>query len=152
VGAGVGTAVLGIAALTHEERSIRFAHSRNRLVPLISGIDPDHLYPPFVFQMLTLPDASDGKSPRDELLEAWQRDLERNLPATEQSAARDRLLGDGGSYDETLLTLRADMFEALESKIQGLARDLELLNRSLVQSLSTPDGRTPPPSVVPPSH
>ena len=150
VAAGVGTAVLGIAALTHQERSIQFAHARNRLVPLVTGVDPDHLYPPFVFQMLTLPDASDGKSPRDELLEAWQRDLERNLPAGEQAAARDRLLSDGGSYDETLLTLRADMFEALESKIQGLARDLELLNRSLVRSLSAPDGRrTPPPATSP---
>lgn len=152
VGAGVGTAVLGIAALTHQERSIQFAHSRNRLVPLVTGVDPDHLYPPFVFQMLTLPDASDGKSPRDEMLEAWQRDLERNLPASEQAAARDRLLGDGGSYDETLLTLRADMFEGLESKIQGLARDLELLNRSLVRSLSAPEGQAPPPSAVLPPH
>ena len=149
VGAGVGTAVLGIAALTHEERSIQFAHSRNRLVPLANGADPDHLYPAFVFQMLTFPDASDGKSPRDELMEAWQRDLERELPATQQAAARERLLGDGGSYDETLLTLRADMFEALESKIQGLARDLELLNRSLVRSLSVPDGSAAPPSTAP---
>ena len=149
VAAGLGTAVLGIAALTHEERAIQFAHSRNRLVPLASGADPDHLYPSFVFRMLTFPDASDGKSPRDELMEAWQRDLERELPATQQAAARERLLGDGGSYDETLLTLRADMFEALESKIQGLARDLELLNRSLVRSLSVPQGSTAPPTVVP---
>ena len=152
VGAGVGTAVLGIAALTHQERSIQFAHSRNRLVPLVTGVDPDHLYPPFVFEMLTLPDASDGKSPRDELLEAWQRDLERSVPTSEQAAARDHLLGDGGSYDETLLTLRADMFEGLESKIQGLARDLELLNRSLVRSLSTAEGRVPPPSAPPLAH
>jgi hypothetical protein len=150
VAAGVGTAALGIAALTHQERSIQFAHSRNRLVPLVTGLDPDHLYPPFVFQMLTLPDASDGKSPRDELLEAWQRDLERNLPASERAAARDLLLGGGGSYDETRLTLRADMFEGLESKIQGLARDLELLNRALIQALSKSDGRTPPPATVPP--
>jgi hypothetical protein len=142
IAGGAATTALGVAALTHGERSIRFEHARNRLVPLWRGADPDHLYPSFVFRMLTYPDTSEGKSPRDQLLASWQLQLERSVPAVEQAAARERLLGDGGSYDEGLLTLRAEMFESLESMIQGLARDLELLNRSLVRSLTA---LAPPP-------
>jgi hypothetical protein len=145
IAGGAATTALGIAALTHGDRWLRFEHTRNRLVPLSRGADPDHLYPSFVFRMLTFPDTAEGKSPRDQLLAAWQLQLERSMPATEQTAARDRLLGDGGSYDEALLTLRAEMFESLESTIQGLARDLELLNRSLVRSLTAPPGAAAPP-------
>ena len=137
IAGGTATTALGLAALTHGERAIRFQHARNRLTPLVRGSDPDHLYPSFVFRMLTYPDSSDGKSPRDELLAAWQLQLEDAIPSAQQASARERLLGDGGTYDEALLTVRADMFESLESKIQGLARDLELLNRTLVRSLTS---------------
>lgn len=136
VGAGAAATLLGVAALTHGEREVRFEHARNRLVPLARNADPDHLYPSFVFRMLTSPDTSDGKSPRDDLLQLWQRQLEDSVPAAQQASARERLLSDGGVYDESLLTLRADMFEALESTIQSLARDLELLSRWLVRSLA----------------
>jgi hypothetical protein len=138
IAGGAATTGLGVAALTHKDRSIRFEHSRNRLAPLWRGTDPDHLYPSFVFHMLTYPDASDGRSPRDDLLAAWRLQLEQSTPAAEQGAARERLLSEGGTYDESLLTLRAEMFESLESAIQGLARDLELLNRWLVHSLTSP--------------
>ena len=143
IGAGAAATLLGVAALTHGEREVRFEHARNRLVPLARGSDPDHLYPSFVFRMLTSPDTSDGKSPRDDLLQLWQRQLEDNVPEAQQASARERLLGDGGVYDESLLTLRADMFEALESTIQSLARDLELLSRSLVRSLAVPAPPSP---------
>lgn len=149
IAGGTATTVLGLAALTHGERVIRFAHARNRLTPLVRGSDPDHLYPSFVFRMLTYPDASDGKSPRDELLAAWQLRLDDAIPPAQQASARERLLGDGGTYDEALLTVRADMFEGLESKIRGLARDLELLNRTLVRSLTN---TTPAPSPSAPSR
>jgi hypothetical protein len=148
--AGGGIAGLSIAALTRTEHSIRVAHSRNRLLPLWRGSDPDHLYPSFVFRMLMLPDAAGGTSPRDRLMAGWKADIEKR-PAAEQAAARELLLGDGGVYDETLLILRAEMFELLQSTIQGLARDLELLNRSLVRSLTNESPSPPsfPPEVVP---
>jgi len=145
IAGGGATAALGTAALTHGTGVVRLDHARNRLVPVLRGTDPDHLYPSFVFRMLTYPDASDGKSPRDELLAAWQRQMEDNIEGPDQAAARERLLSDGGTYDEPLLTLRAEMFESLESTIRGMARDLELLNRSLVRSL-TP---LPPPAALP---
>jgi hypothetical protein len=123
-------------------------HARNRLVPLASGVDPEHLYPSFVFRMLTYPDEVDHRTPREELLSAWQAQLDRTVPPSRRAAARQMLLGEGGEYDDDLLALRAEMFESLESAVQGLARDLELLNRSLVRSLTSevlPRAPTPAP-------
>jgi hypothetical protein len=136
---GVTTTALGIAALVHEEHAVAFEHPRNRLTPIARGSDPEHLYPSFVFRMLTSPDDSDGgRTPRDELLAAWQLQLDHAVAASEQGGTRRLLLGQGGHYDDQVLALRAEMFESLESAVQGIARDLELLNRSLVRSLTQP--------------
>ncbi len=115
-----------------------FRHPRNRLTPVVArGADPDHLYPSFVFRMLTLPAAGGSRSPRDQLLETWNRKLDEELSdAAERAAAERLLLGDGGVYDDDLLTLRAEMFEGLESAVNGMTRDLELLNRALVRVLA----------------
>jgi len=141
------TGSLAIVALTHGQPSLLFATSRNRLVPIWNGSDPDHLYPPFVFHMLTYPDDTEGQSPRDRLLAAWKAQLDKSVPEPKRATAQERLLSDGGVYDEALLTLRAEMFESLESAIQGLARDLELLNLSLVHSLSSAPPAQPPGAV-----
>jgi hypothetical protein len=120
-------------ALTHEQHPIRFVHLPNRLTPIEQGTDPDHLYPTFVFRMLTFPGPPEGQSPRDVLLASWQRELDEALPPSEGAAASALLRGSGGRYDETLLSLRARRFENLELSVQGIARDLELLDRSLVR-------------------
>ncbi len=137
VGGGVTTA-FGVAALTHEQHSIMFAHPRNRITPIRNGSDPDHLYPTFVFRMLTFPDAENGRTPRDELLADWQGALDEAAAPNEAACVNALMVSNGGRYDETRLTLRARMFETLESTLQGLARDLELLHRSLVRELATP--------------
>jgi hypothetical protein len=148
---GVSTA-LGVAALNHEQRSIVLDHPRNRIAPIRRGSDPDHLYPTFVFRMLTFPDEPNGHTPRDELLARWQRELDEAVAPTEASCVSQLLVSEGGRYDETLITLRAKMFETLESSLQGLARDLELLHRSLVRELA-PQGPASAPSlpVAPPA-
>ena len=143
VAGGVASTGLGAGALLHEDRPALFEHSRNRLTPVWRGADPDHLYPSFVFRMLTLPPVTGGRTPRDQLLAAWQQQLSDALPGTAAGAAAQVLLGEGGTYDDQLFTLRAEMFESLESAVQGMARDLELLNRSLVRVLTAPP---PPPA------
>ncbi|MES1172882.1 MAG: hypothetical protein ABUL62_01045 [Myxococcales bacterium] len=137
--AGGGAATgLGAMALTHEMHPIRFVHTPNRLEPLERGSDPDHLYPTFVFRMLTFPQPSAQPSPRDALLAVWQRELDETLPPNDAPAASALLQGSGGRYDETLLALRARRFQHLEFSVQGIARDLELLDRSLVRLFTMP--------------
>ncbi len=139
VAGGVASTALGAVALTHEDPPLWFQHARNRLTPVWVGLDPEHHYPSFVFRMLTFASADGGRSPRDELLETWRRRLDDELTdAAERAAAERHLLGEGGVYDDQLLTLRAEMFEGIESAVNGMTRDLELLNRSLVRVLATP--------------
>jgi len=45
--------------------------------PLEQGTDPDHLYPTFVFRMLTFTEPAQTYSPRDVLLASWRRELAR---------------------------------------------------------------------------
>ena len=154
IAGGVASTALGAAALTHEDPPLGFRHSRNRLTPLWLGADPDHLYPSFVFRMLTFPAVSGSRSPRDELLETWHHKLgEQWADAAERAAAERLLLGEGGVYDDDLLTLRAEMFEGLESMVNGMTRDLELLNRALVRVLASPlvpEAGAAPPTPAPP--
>jgi hypothetical protein len=137
--AGSGAAVgFGALALTHEMHPIHFVHTPNRLTPLERGSDPDHLYPTFVFRMLTFPQPAQEPSPRDEMLSVWQRELDEYVPPNEAPAANALLRGSGGRYDESLLALRARRFQHLEFSVQGMARDLELLDRSLVRLFTMP--------------
>lgn len=137
VGGGAGTA-LGAMALSHERHPIHFDHVRNGLQPIERGSDPDHLYPTFVFRMLTLPEPAPERSPRDTLLAVWQRELDEAVSPSEAPGAAELLRGHGGTYDEAMLTLRADRFQHLELSVQSMARDLELLDRSLVRLFAMP--------------
>jgi hypothetical protein len=156
VAGGVASTALGAAALTHEDPPLGFRHARNRLTPVWLGADPDHLYPSFVFRMLTFPAPAGGRSPRDQLLETWHHKLDEQVSdAAERAEAERLLLGDGGVYDDDLLTLRAEMFEGLESAVNGMTRDLELLNRALVRVLASPlvpEAGAVPPTPAPPAH
>jgi hypothetical protein len=139
IAGGVASSALGAVALTHEDPPLWFQHPRNRLTPLWLGGDPEHLYPSFVFRMLTFAGAGGARSPRDQLIEIWRHKIEDEVSeAPERSSAERLLQGEGGVYDDELLTLRAEMFEGLESAVNGMTRDLELLNRSLVRVLEQP--------------
>ena len=152
IAGGIASTALGAVALTHEDPPLWFRHPRNRLTAVWAGADPDHLYPSFVFRMLTFAGAAGARSPRDELLETWRHKLDDDASEAAERASAERLLqGDGGIYDDDLLTLRAEMFEGIESAVNGMTRDLELLNRSLVRVLAQPlmpeaGPATPPPA------
>ncbi len=137
VGGGVATG-LGALALTHEEHPIRFVHQPNRLAPLERGSDPEHVYPTFVFRMLTFPELAQRPSPRDTLVAAWQRQLSEAMQAGEAAQAAGLFRGPGGRYEDVRLALRARRFRDLELSVQGIARDLELLDRSLVRLFTMP--------------
>lgn len=144
VGGGVAAGV-GTYALIREEHPIRIVHQPNRLTPIERGKDPEHLYPTFVFRMLTYPLPAQAPSPRDALLTSWQRELEEALPRSETAAAAELLRGGGGRYEDVRLALRARRFQELELAVQGIARDLELLDRSLVRLFTMPGSAPPKP-------
>ncbi|HYQ04493.1 MAG TPA: hypothetical protein VER96_37730 [Polyangiaceae bacterium] len=137
--AGGGIAAgLGGFALVHEAHPIRVVHQPNRLTPIERGVDPEHLYPTFVFRMLTFPQPSQAQSPRDELIASWKRELEEALPRSETVEAAELLNGPGGKYEDIRLALRARRFQDLELAVLSIARDLELLDRSLVRIFTMP--------------
>jgi hypothetical protein len=149
--AGGGIAAgLGTYALIHEAHPIRVLHRPNRLTPIERGSDPEHLYPTFVFRMLTYPQPAQGKSPRDELVASWHRELEEALPRSETADADALLNGSGGRYEDVRLALRARRFQDLELAVLGIARDLELLDRSLVRIFTMPGSAPPKPQTLAP--
>ncbi|HEX6239400.1 MAG TPA: hypothetical protein VFZ61_00850, partial [Polyangiales bacterium] len=136
--AGLGSAALGAAAFVPPASSLRYQHQRNLLIPILHNEDREQLYPTFVFRLLTLPRSSNEDSPRALLIEAWNDLLEENVEADEREQARALLFGEGGEYSAELLDLRERMYDALETQLNALARDLELLDRFLVRELATP--------------
>lgn len=128
VGAGAGAA-LGIAAFVPFRRRVRFMHSRNLFTPIVRGEDPEHLFPTFVFRLLTLPTTDGSPTAAEELNAAW-RELIRAAAIDDAEAL---LFGGGGIYSSELLELRRVMFDQLESRVGALQRDLELLERFLAR-------------------
>ncbi|MGC4087213.1 MAG: hypothetical protein QM756_04775 [Polyangiaceae bacterium] len=144
VAGGVVSTSFAFGALTDTPRAITYRHARNRLTPLWRGADPDHLYPSFVFRMLTLPTEGGEPPPRERMIQSWFEAAKGVLTPWQMRALFE---GDGGEYDDRLLSLRAAMFEDLESEVQGVARDLELLDRALVRALFHPNLVHPPPAM-----
>jgi hypothetical protein len=91
------------------------------------------LYPTFVFRMFTAPDPVDATTDRDEILEDWARILDEEVPADQQALAESVLYGGGGIYDERLVHVRERMFDVLESHVNAVDRELELLYRYSVR-------------------
>jgi len=130
--AGV-TAALGTAAFIPRERSVTYMHARNLLAPIARGDDPEHLYPTFVFRLLTTPRDADGTTPRDALLAHWEELLRDEVRGPEARAVRELLYGPGGVYEERILRLRESMFDQLVLSVNALSRELELLERYLAR-------------------
>jgi hypothetical protein len=129
IGGGVASAALGLSAFVPERRAVVFPHERNLLAPIVDGEDPEGLYPTFVFRMLTLPGLRDGTTMRDEILEDWRRILDNEVKPEHQALAEGVLYGAGGIYDERLVDVREQMFDVLESHVNAVDRELELLYR-----------------------
>ncbi len=144
VAGGVATAGLGLAAFVPRRGKVLFPHDRNLFVPIVAGEDPEHLYPPFVFNLLMTPRVPGEPSPRDELLADWRSILEDSVPASRRSLARTLLFGKGGVYDRDLVDVRERMYDALESQLNAFDRDLELLYRHFARLLDDPSLTAPP--------
>lgn len=143
LGAGVTTA-LGVAALIPRPHPIVFIHEHNLLAPIERGEDPDHLYPTFVFRMLSLPTVTGAPSPREHLRTTWRDQIANEVPSGRRAIASALLWGGGGVYDEARLALRKRMFEELESTLDSFARDIDLLAATLAQLIDV----EPPPAAA----
>jgi hypothetical protein len=136
IAGGLVTAALGTLAVLRADSQIRLSHDPNLLAPVFTGADPDHLFPTFVFRMLTLPDLGPRGSPRARLLDDWNADFAD--VGVERAVAERLLYGSGGAYTPALAEARVQHLERLESTLESLARDLELLSRFVVQKLFGP--------------
>jgi len=139
---GVAAAGLGIGAFARARVPVTYRHPRNLLRPILSAEDPDGLYPRFVFRMLTEPPADGGASPRDALLEDWRHIL-ADLPESRRAIAEQILYGNGGVYDTDLVATREQMFDALESHLHSIERELELLYRYADRVIAEPSTAEP---------
>jgi hypothetical protein len=135
---GVVTAALGAASLMVPERPIGLEHRRNMLRPIFRGEDPEHLYPSFVFRMLTAKYEGDATTPRDSMLADFESAIEEHVDARAIPESIEVMFGDGGVYPRELLEARVDLLHILESSVHGVARDVELFHRSLVKLLAPP--------------
>ncbi len=138
IAGGVATAGLGIAAFVPKRGRVIFPHKHNLFVPIVRGEDPERLYPPFVFQLLTAPRRAEGRTPRDELLADWQKIIHGAVPVAERPLAESVLYGSGGVYDGNLVDVRERMFDSLESQLNAFDQDLELLYRYFGRLLNDP--------------
>ena len=138
IAAGVATAGLGIVALVPKRGQVIFPHDHNLFVPIIQGEDPDRLYPPFVFRLLTTQRTADGRTPRDQLLANWRNIILDSIPAANRHLAESVLYGKGGVYDGALVDVRERMFDALESQLNAFDQDLEVLYRFFGHLLDLP--------------
>jgi hypothetical protein len=141
IGGGVASAALGFAALAPlapRRGRVVFAHRRNLFLPIVDGDDPERLYPPFVFRLLTTPRTPGGPTPRDQLLADWRHIIDDAIPAADRRLAEAVLYGAGGIYDGALVDVRERMYDAIESQLGAIDRDFEVLYRFIGVLLGEP--------------
>jgi hypothetical protein len=73
--------------------------------------------------------AEGGPSIREDILEDWTWLIDEGVPDRQRVLAEAVLYGGGGVYDERLLDLREQMFDVLESHVNAIDQELDLLYR-----------------------
>lgn len=132
IAGGAASAGLGAFALFPSRRDLLVEHPRNLLAPLRDGYDAKHLYPSFVWRMLTLERTDGEPSPRARILSRWEE-----MTVGLSSADKDILFGEGGVYPHGLLDIRERLFDVLESELEAIFADLEILKRYLAQIMAS---------------
>jgi hypothetical protein len=138
----VPTTVLAAAALSPVPREVSIGHEHNLLRPIERGDDRDLLYPTFVFRLLTAPMPGGAPTPRDELFDRWNELIADAGSSSDRDLVRALLFGEGGIYDRATTELRQHLYEELEATLDSLARHIDLLSRTLVTALSTPEAES----------
>jgi hypothetical protein len=133
VAGGLITTALGAAALLVPERSVLLEHHHNLLRPVLEGDDPEHLFPSFIFRMISARYPGDVMTPRELLLAHVDSLVTEVVPRRERDHTWRVLGSDGGMYSRRQLEARAGCFHLLEQAVGGVARQLELLDRRLVR-------------------
>ncbi|MDC0721666.1 hypothetical protein [Nannocystis bainbridge] len=126
---GAAAAALGFAALAPKRDRIVFAHERNLFPPIVTGEDPERLYPPFVFGLLTTPKTAEESTPREQLLADWQHIIRDTFAPPDRALAEAVLYSTGGTYDGALVEVRERMYDALKTQLNAINRDFEVLYR-----------------------
>lgn len=124
---GAAAAALGFAALAPKRDRIVFAHERNLFPPIVTGEDPERLYPPFVFRLLATPRSAVDPTPREQLLADWQHIIGDAFAPSDRALAEAVLYSAGGIYDGALVDVRERMYDALKSQLNAINRDFEVL-------------------------
>ncbi|MCC5921265.1 MAG: hypothetical protein LAT68_13400 [Cyclobacteriaceae bacterium] len=121
--AGLGTFVL----LSRHE--VKFMHQENLLHPLYYKTNEAAYFPPFVWNYINQSSQENDIKLIDQLNETW---LEY-APSDEEKKTEweATLFGRGGSYNATLLELRADMLDQAESVFTQLKQELGFFLREL---------------------
>ncbi len=128
IAGGVLAGGMGLAAVIQPQREIVLDHPRNLMTPIVTGQDPDHIYPSFVFNLLTLPQES-GPPPGDLLRTQLNAILDAAVDPQERVRAAALMYGTGGTYDRRLLDARESMLDEVERTVAAFSRDLEVLSR-----------------------
>lgn len=149
VGGGAVAAGLGLGALAPRRVRVVFAHERNLFLPILGGDDPDRLFPPFVFRLLTTPRSTGGPTPREQLLADWRHIVGDAFPAVDRPRAEAVLYSAGGVYDGDLIDVRERMYDALESQLSAIDRDFEVLYRFVSRLLPLAEARATAAAVEP---
>lgn len=137
VAGGLTTTALGAASLLVPRRAARLEHRHNLLRPILAGADPEHLLPSFVFRMIAARFPGDAETPRDRMLVRFSSLMGQYVAPDDRSVSWEILANTGGIYPRPLLELRKVFFLLLEQAVAGVARDLELLDRSMVRLFAT---------------
>lgn len=128
---GIASATLGIAAFFPPAESVELVHERNLLNAIREGAAAARAtFPGFVAGLLDAPRA-DGVRPREQLQAGWRETFEGTDPSTVEL-----FFGRGGRYDLSMLRLREQAIEQLETEIELARQDLKLLLRYLYASPS----------------
>lgn len=121
---GVGSAALGVAALTVKGPRVELEHQDNVLRAIWQG-ERDGSFSGFIWRLLEHP--RDGsKEPKAALRAQWAA-LLAGVPAEQQLAMERLIMGSGGSYTLEALRMRKLMLDLLETETDLMNQDFQLL-------------------------
>lgn len=112
-----------------------YSHPRNHLAAVWDGAPHTAYFSAHVWRFLTDHGVRDlkGNSLRDVMVQTWQEEGRLGKPGSmAEKERRELLFGSGGVYDDEQLHIREAMLQQLESSIQLMHQELEILLREVL--------------------